>query len=74
MAQTRQGRLAYRMTEQGPEHDKTFEAEVLLDGEPVGTGFGRSKKTAEQEAAQQAWLRLRPHNGETDPVREETDG
>ena len=74
VAQTRQGRLAYRMTEQGPEHDKTFEAEVLLDGEPVGTGFGRSKKTAEQEAAQQAWLRLRPHNGETDPVREETDG
>ena len=74
VAQTHQGRLAYRMTEQGPEHDKTFEAEVLLDGEPIGTGFGRSKKTAEQEAAQQAWLRLRPHNGQTDPLGERTDG
>ncbi|MEG0779841.1 MAG: ribonuclease III, partial [Oscillospiraceae bacterium] len=40
--------LTYRMAdEQGPDHDKTFVAEVLLNGEPVGIGEGHSKKEAE---------------------------
>ncbi|MCI2056512.1 MAG: ribonuclease III [Oscillibacter sp.] len=44
--------LSYRMAdEQGPDHDKTFVAEVLLNGNLIGTGSGHSKKEAEQSAA-----------------------
>ena len=47
--------LSYRMIgEQGPDHAKIFQAEVLLNGEPLGNGFGRSKKEAEQSAAKAA--------------------
>lgn len=74
VAQSRQGRITYRITDHGPEHDKLFEAVVLLDGEPVGSGSGRSKKLAEQGAAREAWLRLGPRPGADDPAREETDG
>ena len=37
--------------ESGPDHDKHFAVEVLLNGEVVGRGEGRSKKRAEQDAA-----------------------
>lgn len=47
--------LLYRMVgEQGPDHAKTFAAEVLLNGAPIGSGSGRSKKEAEQAAARDA--------------------
>lgn len=47
--------LGYRMVgESGPDHNKTFTAEVLLNGAPAGTGSGHSKKEAEQAAAQAA--------------------
>lgn len=47
--------LTYRMIgEQGPDHAKTFQAEVLLNGEPLGAGTGHSKKEAEQAAAKAA--------------------
>ena len=47
--------LVYRVVgEQGPDHAKTFEAEVLLNGTPVGSGCGHSKKEAEQAAAKSA--------------------
>ena len=47
--------LTYRMVgEQGPDHAKVFQAEVQLNGMPVGTGSGRSKKEAEQAAAKAA--------------------
>ena len=47
--------LTYRMVgEQGPDHAKTFAAEVLLNGAPLGTGTGHSKKEAEQAAAKAA--------------------
>ena len=47
--------LSYRMAgEQGPDHAKTFVAEVLLNGTVVGTGSGHSKKEAEQSAAKAA--------------------
>ncbi len=43
--------------ESGPDHDKIFEAEVLLGGRSAaGCGSGRSKKEAEQAAAKKAWL------------------
>lgn len=39
---------------QGPDHDKFFEVAVLLNGNPMGTGTGKTKKEAEQQAAKQA--------------------
>lgn len=47
--------LKYRLTgESGPDHNKRFFVEVELNGNPVGSGEGRSKKEAEQMAAQSA--------------------
>ncbi|MBI5379347.1 MAG: ribonuclease III [Nitrospirae bacterium] len=45
--------------ESGPDHDKRFEVEILVREEPMGTGAGRSKKEAEQEAAREALARLK---------------
>jgi ribonuclease III len=39
---------------EGPPHDRSFTAAAVIDGAVVGTGRGRSKKDAEQAAAQQA--------------------
>lgn len=47
--------LRYRLLrESGPDHQKEFWMEVTLDGGQIGTGKGRSKKEAEQQAAQVA--------------------
>ncbi len=46
--------------ESGPDHNKEFEAEVLLAKKPIGRGRGRSKKEAEQAAAKKAWNKLTP--------------
>ena len=52
--------LSYRMAgEQGPDHDKTFLAEVLLNGAVIGSGGGHSKKEAEQSAARAALEKLK---------------
>ncbi len=40
--------------ESGPDHNKCFEVEVHLNSNVIGKGSGRSKKTAEQEAAREA--------------------
>lgn len=51
--------LVYRMVaERGPDHDKTFVAEVLLNGAVTGEGGGHSKKEAEQAAARAALEKL----------------
>ena len=46
--------------ESGPDHDKQFQVEVRLNGNVVGTGIGKSKKRAEQMAAQAAMEGLFP--------------
>ena len=47
--------LEYRMSGQsGPDHDKRFDFQVLLNGDVVGEGSGRTKKEAEQMAAKAA--------------------
>ena len=40
--------------ESGPDHDKTFEMEVHLNSNVLGTGKGRTKRAAEQAAAKEA--------------------
>ena len=56
-------RIQYRLIgESGPDHDKHFSTEVLLNGEVVGCGEGSSKKRAEQMAAKVAIERLFPAN------------
>ena len=40
--------------ESGPDHDKTFEAEVSLNGKTLAQGKGKSKKEAEMQAAKKA--------------------
>lgn len=42
------------MGESGPDHNKVFEVEVHLNSNVIGKGKGRSKKSAEQEAAKEA--------------------
>ncbi len=59
-----QGRLKKNVTyelleESGPEHDKTFRVSVRMDDRCLGTGAGRTKKAAEQQAAYKALLFLR---------------
>ena len=47
----------YRLVgEKGPDHDKRFTVEVLIDGVTCGIGTGRSKQAAEQQAAYQALI------------------
>jgi ribonuclease III len=48
----------YRLEERGPDHEKEFTATVFLAGEPHGSGTGRSKKEAEQQAAREAYARI----------------
>ena len=42
------------LKESGPDHDKQFQASAIINGEVKGTGWGKSKKLAEQEAARNA--------------------
>ncbi len=49
--------------ETGPDHDKTFEVGVLIGRKEISTGKGHTKKAAEQEAAYNALLILKPTLG-----------
>jgi ribonuclease-3 len=52
------GAPVYTVEDDGPDHAKTFTAVVLLAGQVRGRGTGRTKKAAEQEAAEVAWRTL----------------
>lgn len=52
------GACEYLVTEDGPDHAKTFTAVAQLGGAPHGQGRGASKKEAEQEAAAHAYRQL----------------
>ena len=45
----------YAMASTGPDHEKTFTAHAVVAGEAFGPSEGRSKKEAEQSAAETAW-------------------
>ncbi|HEV3404486.1 MAG TPA: putative dsRNA-binding protein [Gaiellaceae bacterium] len=53
-------KAAYQVLEaEGPPHDRTFICAVQVDGEQLGSGTGKTKKDAEQEAAREALDALR---------------
>lgn len=57
---------AYDITEDGPDHLKVFTATVHADdGVVLGSGTGRSKKVAEQKAAEIAWAQLKDRAAES---------
>jgi ribonuclease-3 len=51
----------YIVEESGPDHLKSFSAVVKVAGRTLGSGVGRSKKAAEQQAAQAAWTEITEH-------------
>lgn len=52
--------LTYELvSEEGPEHEKVFVVNALIDGKIRSSGKGRSKKAAEQEAAYQVLLEMK---------------
>ena len=48
------------ISEEGPDHDKQFSVEARIGDKVIGAGTGHTKKAAEQEAAYQALLLLKP--------------
>ncbi|MGI5522906.1 ribonuclease III [Micromonospora sp. CA-259024] len=54
----------YRIEGTGPDHLKTFTAWVVVAGNRYGGAEGRSKKEAEQRAAEAAWRTLAEQNGQ----------
>ncbi len=53
-------KLRYKLiSEEGPDHNKTFTIAVCLGNDEIGKGTGRTKKAAEQEAAYQAIQKLK---------------
>ena len=47
------------LKEEGPDHNKSFEVSAMLDGQEIGRGIGRTKKSAEQRAAYRGILTIR---------------
>ena len=69
------GRPEYVLrSESGPDHERSYEVEVQLDGEVLGQGSGGSKQQAEKEAAAQALAALRLRLDRTDPRVDPEDG
>ncbi|MFC4810680.1 ribonuclease III [Paenibacillus sp. GCM10023250] len=53
------GAIEYRIVEErGPAHDREFVVEVFIGETAYGSGSGRTKKEAEQQAAAEAWRKL----------------
>ena len=67
----------YHVDESGPDHQKSFRALVRVGGRVYGSGQGRSKKEAEQQAAAAAWSAISTGTdeqaGEAGPERNGTD-
>ncbi|MCW2764714.1 MAG: RNAse [Nocardioides sp.] len=60
----------YVIEDDGPDHMKTFTAQVRVGDQLYGNGMGRSKKEAEQAAAETAYGDIADFLGVTDPVDE----
>ena len=58
--------LTYELvSESGPDHEKVFVVEAVIDGKTVGRGQGRNKKTAQQQAAYQVLIGRAPKEQES---------
>ncbi|GAA1115515.1 ribonuclease III [Kitasatospora arboriphila] len=57
----------YVVSESGPDHEKTFDAAARVAGQDFGHGSGRSKKEAEQKAAESAWRAIKAKYAESAP-------
>ncbi|KJY33201.1 ribonuclease III [Streptomyces sp. NRRL S-495] len=57
----------YVVEESGPDHEKTFTAAARVAGEDFGSGVGRSKKEAEQKAAESAWRAIKEKHADRLP-------
>ena len=56
----RRATVAYEVThEEGPPHDRTFSVAAMVEGVEIARGTGRSKKDAEQAAAEAALESMR---------------
>jgi ribonuclease-3 len=64
----------YHVAESGPDHQKTFKAAVRVGGRTYGSGEGRSKKEAEQNAAEAAWRAIRDEVAERSGSSERSAG
>jgi ribonuclease-3 len=58
----------YVIEDEGPDHEKTFTAQVQVGDELYGHGTGRSKKEAEQQAAETAYRAIVERHGEVRPA------
>lgn len=58
----------YRVAEEGPDHEKTFTATAVVGATVLGEGVGRSKKEAEQRAAEEAWKHLSARQAEASTI------
>ena len=67
----------YVVKDSGPDHQKLFRAVVRVGSRELGTGEGRSKKAAEQLAAEAAWRAITAEaeasklNGAAEPAPDE---
>ncbi len=50
---------SFEVTHEGPDHDRTFFAKVIVDGDAIASGSGRTRKAAEAQAAIDALKTLR---------------
>ena len=66
----------YQVEESGPDHQKSFRATVRVGGQVLGSGQGRTKKAAEQQAAEVAWRAITAaENGNLrDPAADQVTG
>ncbi|ADG89479.1 ribonuclease 3 [Thermobispora bispora] len=64
----------YHVDESGPDHAKSFVATVRVGGKEYGKGTGRSKKEAEQQAAEAAWTAIRAMRDAKEKAGKAEDG
>ncbi|RJF42519.1 ribonuclease III [Actinomyces sp. 2119] len=58
------GSPSYEVTSHGPDHERSFTARAVVDGQQVGRGGGTSKKAAEHEAAEAAYATILASRGD----------
>ena len=51
-------KVTYTAKSEGPDHNKQFNAQVILENKIIGKGMGKSKKNAEQMAAKDAFSKM----------------